>query len=221
MDGLTDSIVYSENEQQNYTAQVPNGMHAFNYSLSFKKPFFIKKDHTMSLELNMNGNLGNKFQYIDGNMQEMINIRNGLDLKIYYTRLNKFQLAWKNDLSTYKRYDKKAEDDKNNYNSIIWSSGLAAAYFITKRWVVNTNIDNRSSFSKFQDNHAVIWNANTTYRMLKGNNLEVKVAVYDLLRQNKGFYFNDGVTEFTSGYRNILTQYYMVSLSYMPRKFGK
>jgi len=221
MDGLTDSIVYSENEQQNYTAQVPNGMHAFNYSLSFKKPFFIKKDHTMSLELNMNGNLGNKFQYIDGNMQEMINISNGLDLKIYYTRLNKFQLAWKNELSAYKRYDKKAEDDKNNYNSITWSSGLAAAYFITKRWVVNTNIDNRSSFSKFQDNHAIIWNANTTYRMLKGNNLEVKVAVYDLLRQNKGFYFNDGVTEFTSGYRNILTQYYMVSLSYMPRKFGK
>lgn len=66
-----------------------------------------------------------------------------------------------------------------------------------------------------------IWNTNTTYRLLKGNNLELKLAAYDLLRENKGLYFTNGVTEFATGYTNILTQYYMFSVSYFPRQFGK
>lgn len=55
---------------------------------------------------------------------------------------------------------------------------------------------------------------------MKGNNLEIKLATYDLLKENKGLYVNNGLTEFTQGYRNNLTQYVMLSLSYFPRKFG-
>ncbi|MHC8948641.1 TonB-dependent receptor [Sphingobacterium hungaricum] len=219
--GLTDSLVYNENQQQNFTVQIPDGMHLLTFNLNYSKPFPIKKNHSLTLNVTANGNWGNKFQFVDGNRQEMINSRIGGNINAYYTILNKFQLGWKNDLNYYTRKDKLSTDNKNDYSSTAWNSGLAAAYQLTKRWTLNSSVDNRSNFSKFQDNNALIWNANMTYRLLKGNNLEIKMEALDLLRQNKGFYFYDGVTEFTTGNRNILTQYYMLTLSYMPRKFGK
>lgn len=220
-DGLTDSLVFEGPEQQVYTSQVPQSQHLVSYYLSFAKPFLLKKDHTLTLNVSNNGSWGNKYQYVDDFMQEMINRNLSFQMNMNYTFLNKLQVAMKNNFGIYSRTDKKAENSNNDYTSKNWTLGLATAYMLTKRWTINTSLDNRTNFSKFQDNKALIWNANMTYRMLKGNNLEVKVAALDLLKQNKGFYFYDSVTEFTSGTRNILTQYYMVSLSYMPRKFGK
>ncbi len=220
-DGLTDSLIYEGPEQQVFTSQVPQSQHLVSYYLSFSKPFLLKKDHTLTLNVSNNGSWGNKYQYVDDFMQEMINRNLSFQMNMNYTFLNKLQVAMKNNFGIYSRTDKKAENSNNDYTSKNWTLGLASAYMLTKRWTINTSLDNRTNFSKFQDNKALIWNVNMTYRMLKGNNLEVKVAALDLLKQNKGFYFYDSVTEFTTGTRNLLTQYYMVSLSYMPRKFGK
>lgn len=219
--GLTDSIVYADNQQQSYVAQITDPMGLYSVSFSGKKPFMISKNQTLSVQFNTYANWGNKFQYIGDKLQEMLNNSQNIDLNFYYTVLDKYQIGWTNKLNRYERYDKLKELTSNNYTSNSWNSGMSMSYALTKRWSVNTNATLRYNKSGTYKEDAIIWNANTTYRMLKGNNLEVKFAAYDLLRQNKGLYFTNGLTEFTSGIRNILTQYYMLSLSYFPRKFGK
>ncbi|MCA5004295.1 peptidase associated domain and porin domain-containing protein [Sphingobacterium bovistauri] len=218
--GLTDSIVYAANQQEAYVAQILKPMDMYSISFSGKKPFMISKTQTFSVQFNTGTNWGNKFQYVGTTMQEMLNNSQNIGLEFYYTVLDKYQVGWKNNLSRYERYDKLNEVSSNNYTSYSWNSGLSMSYAFTKRWSVNTNATGRYNTSGNYSDHAVIWNASTTYRMFKGNNLELKLSAYDLLRQNMGLYFNNGLTEFTTGYRNILTQYYMLSLTYFPRKFG-
>jgi hypothetical protein len=97
---------------------------------------------------------------------------------------------------------------------------LSMSYSLSKRWQLNSNGTSRLSSANNYKDHAFIWNMNTTYRLLPGNNLELKLSAYDLLKENKGLYINNGLTEFTQGYRNNLTQYFMLSFTYFPRKFG-
>ncbi|SKB72145.1 CarboxypepD_reg-like domain-containing protein [Sphingobacterium nematocida] len=218
--GLTDSIVYAENQQQAYLAQIRKPMGLYSMNIAIKKPFLIGKNQTLSLNLNSRTSWGNKFQYIGTELQEMVNNNQNIDLNTYYTVLNKYQLGWINSWTRYERKDKSNTTGNNDYRSYSWNTGLSMAYAVTKRWSLNSNATVRYNTSTYNSDHAIIWNANTTYRVLKDNSLEFKVAAYDLLRQNKGLYYTNGLTEFTTGYRNILTQYYMLSISYFPRKFG-
>lgn len=220
LDGLTDSIVYATGQQQVYVAQIERPMDAIYFNLSGNKPFMLSKTQTITVRFNSSANWGNKFQYVNDQLQEMLNNSQNINLDFYYTVLDKYQVGWTNGLNRYERYDKIVDNNSNNYISHGWNSGMSMSYAITKRWSVNTNATGRFNKSGTYSDDALIWNANTVYRMLKGNNLEVKFAAYDLLRQNKGLYFTNGLTEFTTGYRNILTQYYMLSLTYYPRKFG-
>ena len=218
--GLTDSVVYVENQQQLYTAQMNKSMDLFSGGVDFSKPYLIGKSQTFTVNVNGNFNWGNKFQYLNNSLQEMLNNGQNLALNFYYTVVDKYQIGWKNGANRYRRYNRLDDVISNDYTSYSLNSGVAMSYALTKRWSVNTNGTLRYNTSGDFKDEVFIWNANTTYRLLKGNNLEFKFAAYDLLRQNKGMYFTNGVTEFTTGYSNILTQYYMLSLSYFPRKFG-
>lgn len=220
LDGLTDSVVYAVGQQQVYVAQIAEPMDVFYINFSGNKPFMLSKTQTFTVRFNSSANWGNKFQYVDDQQQEMLNNSQNIGLNFYYTVLDKYQVGWTNNLNRYERYNQIAGNNSNNYTSYSWNTGMSMAYALTKRWSVNTNATGRYNKSGSYTDEALIWNANTTYRMLKGNNLEIKFAAYDLLRQNKGLYFTNGLTEFTTGYRNILTQYYMLSLTYFPRKFG-
>lgn len=127
-------------------------------------------------------------------------------------------VGWINNWNRYGRKDRFSAN--NTYRSTFLNSGLSLSYALTKRWNINTNASGRFTSSTYGSDEALIWNANTAYRLTKGNNLELKFAAYDLLRQDKGIYFTNGLTEFTTGYRNNLTQYFMLSIAYFPRKFG-
>jgi hypothetical protein len=59
------------------------------------------------------------------------------------------------------------------------------------------------------------------YRFLKGNNAEIKFAALDLLRQNTSVINYGDANSFTIGTQNVLKQYFMTTISYYPRQFGK
>ena len=220
IDGLTDSVMYGQDQLQVYTAQMDNPMNLFSGNLDVSKPYLIGKNQTLTANLLGNFSWGNKYQYLNTTLQEMLNNNQRISFDLYYTLVDKYMVGWKNSLNRYRRYNRLGDVVSNDYTSYVWDSGISMSYALTKRWSLNTNGTLRYNASGDFKDEVFIWNVNTTYRVLKGNNLEFKFAAYDLLRQNKGIYFSNGVTEFTTGYSNILTQYYMLSLSYFPRKFG-
>jgi hypothetical protein len=93
---------------------------------------------------------------------------------------------------------------------------------LPKDFTWSTNLTyNRSEAGKSQAISFTIWNASLTYRFLKGNNGEVKFSALDLLKQNKGVTVSSSGNVQHFGYTNVLQQYFMLTLSYYPRKFGK
>jgi hypothetical protein len=65
-----------------------------------------------------------------------------------------------------------------------------------------------------------IWNASLTFRFLKGMQGEIKFSALDLLRQNRSVINISERNTQTFGYNNVLQQYFLLSISYYPRRFG-
>jgi hypothetical protein len=101
---------------------------------------------------------------------------------------------------------------------------VGAGVNLTKRLMFSSNIAYNSFITSGSGAAAyryTIWNASMAYRFLPGNNLELKVSGLDLLNQNKGVVSYGSNLAYTHGTVNILRQYFMVTIAYYPRKFGK
>ncbi len=141
-------------------------------------------------------------------------------VSLYYTYKNIIALNLTQSLSYYgsKQYGFSNVDFVNVQSLTRFGVGLN----ITKKLTVNTNLTyNWSSFSNTPVNRYTIWNAYAAYRFLSGNNLEMKLSALDLLNENKGIINTGSNYTFTHGTVNMLHQYFMATLTWYPRKFGK
>ncbi|QQD13388.1 carboxypeptidase regulatory-like domain-containing protein [Sphingobacterium sp. UDSM-2020] len=218
---ILDSIELLNNQYALYKIQTENNIKAFNSKLSFNIAFLLANNNTLTLKLFGNYERGNTFLYFNSDLQDMIQENYIINTDVFFTLINTLQVGFKSNLSLYRRIESKFGIMSNSYNSTFFNNAIAVAYNINKRIILNSNIDYRSNYFRKNNLTSTVWNASLSYRGLKTNNLEIKIAVFDLLKQNKGFYFIENPYEFTSGSRNVLTNYLMFSISYFPRKFGK
>ena len=107
------------------------------------------------------------------------------------------------------------------FNSSNADSYLDVSANLTKRWRLNSNIEYyRYTSTGSSANQFTLWNAGTSYRLLKGNNLEVSFRALDLLHQNKGIINTGSNTAITHETVNVLQNYFILSIHYFPRYFG-
>ncbi|MEO9144419.1 MAG: outer membrane beta-barrel protein [Ginsengibacter sp.] len=111
---------------------------------------------------------------------------------------------------------------KNIITSVIrnYSTTGNINYFITKKINFNTSLDYQNNKAANGNSiKANIWNANAIYRFMQ-QKAELKFSAFDLLRQNKNIenfvMENSATTTITNG----LQQYFMITFSFYPRKFG-
>lgn len=67
---------------------------------------------------------------------------------------------------------------------------------------------------------SALWNAFATYRFLKTKQAEVKLSAMDILKQNKNISTSANINNLSTTVSNGLQQFFMVTLSYYPRRFG-
>lgn len=141
-------------------------------------------------------------------------------VSVYYTYRDLIAVNLSGNISFYRSKQEGFSDFVFNSTQMLTRFGVGLN--VTKRFLLTTNISyNRSVYSQSPPIDYSIWNASASYRFLKGNNLELKVSALDLLNQNKGIISNGGNATFTYGTVNMLHQYFMATISYFPRKFGK
>lgn len=86
-------------------------------------------------------------------------------------------------------------------------------------WTTNLTY-NRSVSNLGRAVDFTIWNANLSYRLLKGDNGEIMLSALDLLGRNKGVINTSEGNLQNFGYSNVRRQYFLLTFSYHPRKFG-
>lgn len=215
---IVDSLfIDQQNRRINYLVN-GDGTKSFNSNLSIRKAYKLK---TSELQLMINttvysrrtpGYLNNVFVYSNS-------VSNNSRLSVNYTFKDKWAVEGAQSFN-YSQSEQAAFNTK--YDAKTWTSTLSSNYNVTKKLALNTNISFNSN--KASKNDAVnfkIWNANVSYRFLKGNNAEFKFSALDILRQNTAVINFTGLNSVITGTQKVLRQYFMTTLSYYPRQFGK
>ena len=107
----------------------------------------------------------------------------------------------------------------NNYYSHV--AAFKINYIFLKKFVFNTNITDNyyTSFSSTGNQNYFLWNAYLGYKFLKNNALEARITAFDILNQNKSITRNVTETYIENDVTKVLTQYFMLQLTYTIRNF--
>jgi hypothetical protein len=172
------------------------------------------------LSISPTASLNRSPNYLNGILNYFSNFLLTYDPGISYTYkdLLAVTIVQKQSYSRYKQNATGAGD----LTSRISQSELSFSLNCTRKLTVASNAiytNNTSTGSAVKS--FTIWNASAVCKLFKGNTAEIKLSALDILHQNKGltnFGLNNSITH---GTVNVLQQYFMVTLAWFPRKFGK
>lgn len=217
-DNIVDSILIDQQNRRIIYRVNANRNRYFNAGLNLKKALKFK---TSELQFNLKGNLSTAKNpgYTNGTFAFSKNVNTNSTLDIDYTYRSTYALSASQFFNTYLS---EQEAFNTRYSGQNIGTNLSSTYNVTKKITLNTNVTFNSSASPGSDAiNFTIWNASVVYRFLKGNNAELKLSALDLLRQNTSVINFGTANSFTIGTQNVLRQYFMTTLSYYPRQFGR
>ena len=217
-DNIVDSLLIDDQNRRTVFLVNADGHRFVNFYGNIKKAFKFKSSE-LQLSLNNNANFNKNPGYTNNvfTFSSNLNINTNANINYTYKAYLAVELG-----QSYSTYQSKQEAFNTEYSGKNLGTSVSASYNITKKLTVNSNVTfNNASSSGAKDINFTIWNANVVYRFLKGNNAEVKFSALDLLHQNSSVINYGNSNSFTIGTQNVLKQYFMTTLSYYPRQFGK
>lgn len=215
---IVDSILISADNRRTVYLVNADGNKYLNFYGNIRKAYKFKTSE-IQLSFNSQINTSKNPGYTNGVFAFSSNFNTNSSGSINYTYKSYLALAIGQDYSTYRS---KQEAFNTQYSGKTITSKLSSSYNVTKKFTLNSNISlNTNSSVGAKDVNFTIWNASAIYRFLKGNNAEFKFSALDLLRQNNSVINYGYANSFTVGRQNVLQQYFMTTLSYYPRQFGK
>lgn len=175
------------------------------------------KENQMTLMLHANLNYAHNPAYVNNLLILSKNLYTNHSVSISYSYKSWLKFGGGQTVNTYStRQTNSAASSYNNF-----STGANAAINWPKRIYWSSIVNYHRTTSTYAGNlNFTIWNADVTYRFLKGNNAEVKFSALDLLHQNKNVISGGDSNSITQGTVNVIQQYFMFSLAYYPRIFG-
>lgn len=215
---IADSTIYDGIGRTINYAVNTNGSKYLTLNAEFHKALKFKENQ-FQLSSSSATNLTKQPGYINSVFNISNNTYSDNGIGVLYSLRDFFALEVKEKLILFR--SRQTGLDNNIFKSTIQKTIFSASLNFFKKITVNSNISftrNTSTYSPART--FTVWNAGTSYRFLKGNQAEVKISALDLLHQNTNI-INYGYNNMlTAGNVNVLKQYFMVSFSYFPRKFG-
>ncbi len=108
-------------------------------------------------------------------------------------------------------------------NQVSQAAGIQFNLLSKKGWFFQNDLNNQTYNYKgtAPDQSFLLWNISFGKKFLKDQKGEVKISVFDLLKQNKSI--SRTVTEVyvEDVQSQVLRQYFMLTLSYKLKNFGK
>lgn len=216
---LTDSIIIDRQNIRNFYTVNEGTNQSLTIAGTVNKVLKIKSNE-FQIRIQTNTYIGSTPNYYNSilNYSRILNTNNSFSLN--YSLSDKLASNFRFSRTSYRSKQQGINNDE--FKNINLSNAISISYNLSKRFNMNTN----SNFNNSNSNNGlsvsyVIWNAGATYRLMKGNNLELKLTALDLLNQNTSIVNRSFVNGNTIGVKNVLKQYFMFSTSYFPRRFGK
>lgn len=186
----------------------------FNYSMPLK---FIKTN------LNMNGGFGYSRQ--PGMVNAVTNISNNYNYNVgavLASNISEYVDFNINYSINFNNVDNTVNTRQNN-NYKTQSAGISLNLLTKKGSFFQTDLSNQSyrGLSAGFNQSYWLWNAAVGQKFLKGERGELKLSVFDLLKQNQSISRSVTATQISDVNTQVLQQYFMLTFTYKLKNFGK
>lgn len=216
-DGIVDSSIYNRQDGTR-TTYLLNMDGRRNYSAGFtgRTSFKLKNNKVLQFNYSLSYTNTTSPNYVDG----LYNIAkaNGLthNLGVFYTLGDIGNIQASQAINTNSsRQSSRNLQSLNAVNYITQGNlNLSPIRDLTISTTINYVTNNTT------DQSSTLWNAFATYRFLKTKQAEVKLSAMDILKKNQNISTTAGLANLSTTVSNGLQQFFMVTLSYYPRKFG-
>lgn len=216
---FADSSIVDNQGRSTYTTININGYKYVTAGGSTHKAFKFKNNQ-LQINFTTSFNISKTPSYINGIKNWSNATGNNSLLTLYYTHQDKVAIHLQEGYAVNSSRQSGANNNLFTYSNQY--TKLSASVNCTKKLVIGSNITYNHSTSNTSDAiNFTIWNANTTYRFLPDNSLELRLSALDLLHQNTSVVNFSSNNFITRGTVNVLRQYFMATVSYFPRQFGK
>ncbi|MEI6945875.1 carboxypeptidase regulatory-like domain-containing protein [Paraflavisolibacter sp. H34] len=212
---VADSIINEVSGKRRYYYINVDKSENLNLNYSFNISRKLKKN---SIQLMYNGQFstGKSPNYIDGayNTSTTQNLSNQLNLQYSLGSLLVFNLG-----QSFQRYQSLQTSEKlrsSSTNSGTTKLGLVLNF--PARFTLSSTADRVANANLAKP--TVLWNGFATYRFMKEQG-ELKLSAMDLLQQYQNISNSVNGESTTTRITNGLQQYFLLTFSYFPRKFGK
>src|SRR5690606_36361842 len=217
-DNMVDKVTI---DQQNLrTVYAINNSENYEYGISGWVRKSLKLKHSeLQFRYNAHYNYSKTPNFI--NDHESFWYNNDIEnvVNIHFTIRSNVAVEAKQNLINSFSKESKGERKWTNMHA---STSLSMSYNLTNKLTINSNLSfSKNTASKTDAIHYILWNVSAFYRLLKGNNLELSFSALDLLRQNNAIIYHNQAGRITTGTQNVLKQYFILGISYYPRKFGR
>lgn len=212
---VTDSVINAlSGKRITYYINADQGKNLnLNYNVNISKRM---KKNTLQLMYNGSYNLGNQPNYIDGiyNISKSSRLSNQFTLQFSLATMLVASIAERLEFNQVSQ----TVSQLNNFTNSSNTTNISINLNYPKDFSIGTTLDhiNNSSLAK----PTVLWNAFATYRFMKQQG-ELKLAAMDILKQYQNITNSVNSYGTSTNITNGLQQYFMLTFSYYPRKFGK
>ncbi len=186
-----------------------NGNYSWDYYLS--QGAKIKKTN-LYLSLHTSGDFNHNNNFVNNVANTSDNNSYTVGSYISYEKENKFSFELD---PQYTYNDNKATISSFANSYYMFKCEFSTSVQITKKLDINTSVEyiTREKTAVFNQNKDVIrWNAYIAQKLLKGDRMEVRLSVFDILNQNIGYQrtANDGIV--TANSYNTIKRYGMLNV---------
>lgn len=195
-----------------------DGFYNINSFFNFTIPLKFMKSN-----LNLNAGVGYARQpgmvdYVE-NISNNINYNGGLVLASNISEYVDFDLSYSINVNQVEN----SINPRANNNYYTQSARANLNLLNKKGTFFQTTLSNESYSGLSQGFNQTywLWNAAVGQKFLKGQRGELKLSVFDLLKQNKSIVRNVTATQIQDLKNDVLQQYFMLTFTYKLRNFGK
>lgn len=214
---MTDSSNYdSLGRSINYTVNA-SGYTNLNLSITLSKAFRFKSNQIQIRYIGITNQTSSP-SYINNEFIKSSNFMGSNTFSVDYSYKDLFNLSFDQgyDIATIRQQN----SGGNKFKNSSFTSNVSASVNVFNSLTLASNIGHTKSESNYAKPIIyAIWNSSITYRFLKGKEGEIKFSALDLLRQNTSIRNYSTSNSIATSTLNVLQYYYMITLSYFPRRF--
>lgn len=214
---INETIALSRGSQYSQPTNL-NGSWTASGFLTFGVPIKWLKSN-----LNINAGIGYTVNpgLINGNINNSAatNLNGGMTLSSNISEKIDFTLSYSINYN-----DVQNSSQNNANNTYVIQSGMAKINWMPlERLVLNTNFTTNSyqGLGTSFNQTILLWNAGIGYKLLKQKQLEIRISVFDILKENNSIARNVTSTYIEDVQSTVLQRYFMLTATWSLRNFKK